>query len=144
MALLLRTKNPHIFRPDLFDEHIEPTPEILAGLADSQSLVKVRYVSEQPLKNRGNVQLLPHLADALAELGGGTVIYDCVKEELLSRAQFQEVLARHLDLTTADVQLRAIWRRAEHGGWAETRGLRKVGLPELVTERMEPDEQVLV
>lgn len=144
MALVLRARNPHVFRPDLFDEHVEPTAQILADLANSESLVKVRYISEQPLKDRASVQLLPHLADAVAELGGGRVIYDCMKEEIIDRESFRGLLTANPDLNQADVQVRPVWRRAEHGGWAETRGLRKIGLPELATERMEADEQVLV
>lgn len=144
LALVLRSKNPHVFRPDLLDDHVEPTAKILEDLANSQSLVKVRYISETPLKDRSSIQLLPHLADAVAELGEGTVIYDCMKEEILSREAFQALLHDHLDLNVAELQVRPVWRRAEHGGWAETRGLRKVGLPELATERMESDEQVLV
>lgn len=144
MALVLRNKNSHVFRPDLFDDHVEPTAEILAELANSESLVKVRYVSEIPLKDRASVQLLPHLADTIAELGEGKVIYDCMKEELLSREQFKSTLSSHLDLNDSDIQVRPVWRSADHGGWAETRGLRKIGLPELATERMESDERVLV
>jgi hypothetical protein len=144
MALVLRTKNPHIFRPDLFDEHVEPTAGILEDLSKAESLVKVRYISEQPLKDRASIQLLPHLADAVAELGGGRVIYDCIKEELVAREAFQTLLSNHFDLNQGDVQVRPVWRRADHGGWAETRGLRKIGLPELATDQMEADEQVLV
>ena len=144
LALVLRSKNPHVFRPDLFDDHVEPTAKILEDLSDSQSLVKVRYISETPLKDRSSVQLLPHLADAVAELGAGRVIYDCMKEEIVSRESFQTLLDSNMDLNVAELQVRPVWRRAEHGGWAETRGLRKIGLPELATERMESDEQVLV
>jgi len=144
MALVLRARNPHVFRPDLFDEHVEPTAQILEDLAGSESLVKVRFISETPLKDRASVQLLPHLADAAAELGGGKVVYDCMKEDLISRADFQERLRANFDQNQADLQVRTVWRRAERGGWAETRGLRKIGLPELATERMESDEQVLV
>ena len=144
IALLLRSKNPHIFRPDLFDEHIEPTAEILESLANSESLVKVRFISEDRLRNRACVQLLPHIADAIADQGGGEVIYDCIKEELLSRDRLQQILAANMDLTTAELQVRTIWRREDQGGRAETRGLRKIGLPELATGRMEADEQVLV
>ncbi len=144
LALVLKSKNPHVFRPDLFDEHVEPTAQILKDLADSESLVKVRYISEQPLKDRASIQLLPHLADAVAELSGAKVVYDCMKEEMVSREDFRTLLNDHFDLNEADIQVRPVWRRAEQGGWAETRGLRKIGLPELATERMEADEQVLV
>src|ERR1044072_845222 len=55
LALVLRSKNPHVFRPDLFDEYVDPTSEILERLANSESLVKVRYISEQPLNDRASV-----------------------------------------------------------------------------------------
>lgn len=144
IALVLRTKNPHAFRPDLFEEHVEPTQEILETLSASQAFAKVSYISDQPLKNCASVQLLPHLADAVAELGRGRLIYDCMKEELIARDSFKDMLAEHFDLDDPGIQVRSIWRRSDQGGWGETRGLRKIGLPELATEPMESDEQVLV
>ncbi len=144
IALMLRSKNPHIFRPDLFAGHVQPTAEVLTALSGSQSAVKVRYISEQPLKDRANIQLLPHLAEAYAELAGGTVIYDRTKEELLTLRELKEALKSHRDITTLEDQVRVIWQIDGQGGRAETRGLRKVGLPELSTQIMEADEEVLV
>lgn len=144
IALVLRSKNPHVFRPDLFEAHIEPTAEMLATLAEATSLVKVRYISETPLRDLASVQLLPHLALAVADDGGGRLVYDCVKEELCTVEEFRAMLSRTPDCTQGDQQVRAVWKVAEVGGWGETRGLRKIGLPELTTHPMEADERVLV
>lgn len=144
VALVLKSKNPHVFRPDLFEAHIEPTAEMLSILAEATSLVKVRYISERPLLDLASVQLLPHLALAVADDGEGRLIYDCVKEELSTVESFRAMVKRDSDLTKGVDQVRAIWKVAEVGGWGETRGLRKIGLPELTTAPMEADERVLV
>jgi hypothetical protein len=59
IALVLRSKNPHVFRPDLFDDHIEPTAELLKRMGESKSLAKIRYLSEDRLKSDAHLQLLP-------------------------------------------------------------------------------------
>ncbi len=59
IALVLRSKNPHIFRPDLFEEHIQPTKEILESLSAAQSLVKLRFASDIPLKDKRHLQFPP-------------------------------------------------------------------------------------
>lgn len=144
IALVLKSKNAYLFRPDLFEEHIEPTADILRDLALSESLVKIRYISEEPLRDQASVQLLPHLALAIARLGDGKVVYDCMKEELFDVENFEQMLVQNRDLRRGELQTRTIWRMDEEGGWVETRGLRKIGIPELATDRMENDQKVLV
>ena len=80
IALVLRSKNAHVFRPDLFEEHVEPTVELLEGLAGSKSFAKIRFISEEPLKDHRHLIFLAHAADAIADLAKGKVIYDVVAE----------------------------------------------------------------
>lgn len=144
VALVLRRKNPHIFRPDLFEEHIEPTADILEALSQSNSIAKVRYLSEEPLKDDRHLQLLPYLAYAYSKLGNGKVVYDVGAERLLSTEDLQAMLKADKNAARPDAHLRVIWVSEIRSGHAETRGLVKKGLPELVTEEMELDEKVLV
>lgn len=144
IALVLRSKNPHAFRPDLFDTSIEATPEMLQAMAEAQSFVKVRYVSEDPLHDTKHLQFLPHLADAVAELGDGKLIYDSVAERLIMREELQELLRTRAEVSGPDIHTRVIWRTDQTGGFAETKGLQKIGLPELKTLPTEPDQRVLV
>jgi hypothetical protein len=144
ISLVLRRKNPHIFRPDLFEEHIEPTPQILSDLSDAHALAKIRFLSEEPLGDDRHLQLLPYLAYAYAKLGNASVIYDVGAERLMSRDDLQAMLKADKNAARPDAHLRIVWVRNGANGRAETRGLVKKGLPELVTEEMEVDEQVLV
>ncbi|MEA2552280.1 MAG: hypothetical protein QOJ65_456, partial [Fimbriimonadaceae bacterium] len=144
IALVLRARNAHVFRPDLFEDHVEPTAERLEGLAESQSFAKVRFISEEPLKDKRHLRFLSHAADAIAELGHGRVVYDVVSEQLYTSAELDAALGQVEDAAGADFQTRVVWKRSQAGGIAETRGLQKVGLPELATEEMNTDQQVLV
>lgn len=144
VALVLRSKNAHVFRPDLFDEHIEPTADVLRGLAECQSIAKIRYISEIELPNDSHLQLLPYLAYAYAKLGDGKVVYDCTAEKLLTVSQLAEMLKLDRNARRPDVHLQTIWRTTENGGRAETRGLVKKGIPELVTADVAVDERLLV
>lgn len=143
LALVLRARNAHVFRPDLFEDHVEPTEERLEGLADSQSFVKARFISEEPLKGLRHLRFLAHAADAIASLGDGKVIYDVVAEKLYTTEEMNALLDQ-FEADSPDLQSQVIWKRSQAGGFAETRGLVKVGHPELLTEEMNADQQVLV
>lgn len=143
IALALRSKNPHIFRPDQFEEHIRPSEQALQALKDAKSLVKLRYVSEIPLADKTHLQFLLHAADAVAELGGGTVIFDVKAERLISRAELQTELKENFDATLCQLHTSILWRPSPHGGVAETRGLAKIGVTDLRTGEMEADQRVL-
>jgi hypothetical protein len=143
-ALVLRSKNPHVFRPDLFETHVEPTAEDLANLSESPALQKVRYVSEEPLRDDRYLQLLPHMAVAVAELSGAKVVFDTVAEKLFNVAWLKQELEKTADATRPDLHLRVIWKTSDGGGHAETRGLVKIGLPEIATEPSNADQKVLL
>lgn len=143
-ALVLRSKNPHVFRPDLFDANVEPTSEDLEALAESKALQKIRFVSEEPLKDDRHLQFLPHMALAVADLAGSKVIFDTVAERLHSVDWLRNELTKSGDATRADLHVRIIWKAGAGTGIAETRGLLKMGLPEIVTEPAQDDQRVLM
>ena len=144
IALFLRSKNPRIFRPDLFEEYIEPTAELLTLMSESNAVVKIRYLSEDRLHSDSHLQLLPYLAYAYAKLGDGKVVYDVTSEQLMTVADLAGQLKKDSNARRPDFHLNVIWRRTENGGRAETRGLVKKGIPELFTLDVEPDERLLV
>lgn len=52
VGFVLRSKNPHAFRPDLLSEHAEPTAAILEGLAASKSFLRLRYTADPNISIR--------------------------------------------------------------------------------------------
>lgn len=144
IALVLRKRNPHVFRPDLFEDHIEPSATDLQALSEAQSLVKVRYVSEEPLPDKRHLQFLLHAADAYAALGEGRIVYDVMAERLIPIEELQATLTENFDATGPELHVRTVWKRTATGGVAQTRGLAKIGFHELATSEMEADERWLV
>ncbi len=144
MALVLRNKNPQLFRPDLFREHLEISADVLTALANSHSFVKARYISEEPLNNDRHLHFMAHLADSTASVGGGLCVDDLVAEEIVTADKFSQNLELDADAARFDMHVRVIWEKSLDSGHAETKGLLKKGLPELVTEEAYPDQRVII
>lgn len=144
IGLVLRSKNPHVFRPDLFRETVRPTAEVLSALAESRSLVKLRYISQEPLVDDRHLRFMAHLADAVADCASGAVIFDVVSDELRTAQEFKALLADDVNGARFEMHVQVIWLKHPHTGHGETRGLMKKGLPELKTDDAHLDHQVLV
>lgn len=142
-SLVLRSKNPHVFRPDIYSD-VEVSPDVLTGLGLAQSIVKVRYVSEVPLTDDRHLQFLPHMAGAYARLGKATAVYDAVSESLYTKDQFEAMLGADIDAKRPDFHVRVAWVRDPGSARAETKGLIKKGMAELVTADARPDNERLV
>ncbi|HRF60001.1 MAG TPA: hypothetical protein PLH94_08820 [Fimbriimonadaceae bacterium] len=144
LAMAIRSKNPHIFRPDLFDTEVTVTPEVLAGLAASHGMVKVRYVSEVPLKDLRHLQFLPHMAEAVSALADGQVVFDPVQEKLWTAEAFRDALATQPNWERFDAHARTIWVSDDVGGRAKTLGMSSIGLADLESDPSPLDHETLV
>lgn len=144
MGLAKRSKNPTSFRPDLFDQIVAPTKEVLERLAGSTSLIRLRYISNAKLTDTRQLQFMPHLTDAVAEMTGATVVFDQVMERLWTAEEFHAALAEKPNCERPDFHVQVAWTNGADGFDVETRGLVKVGWPELVSGPHEPDQEVLM
>jgi len=144
LALVLRSKNTHVFRPDIFRTTLEPSAEILTALSKSHSLVKVRYICQEPLEDDRHLQFLPHMAAAVCDLGNGLAIYDVTAERMFTPKEMSDALAACLDVTGFDFHVNVIWERDLRSGHSESKGLIKKGLPEICSEDAHLDQRVLV
>lgn len=143
MGLGLRSKNPSSFRPDLAEEAVIPTPEILTRLSQTQTVITVRYASEAIVKDFRHLQFLPHYADAVASLTGGTVIFDRISQEIWTAEEFHAKLESNNNAERPDFHIRTEWIRTEEGARIVTRGLRKLGMSEWRTDFLPEDYEVL-
>lgn len=143
LGLVTKAKNPHAFRPDLFETGVEPTKEILRNLADAKAFMRVRYVSETPLIDRRHLQFLTMVADAIARQQQSQVVYDVLAEHLMSSGELRERLTKDRDATKFDGQVSVRWVPEDDGGSVQTKGLVKVGVPELVSYPVNLDQRVL-
>lgn len=144
VALVLRSKNPHVFRPDLFGDTVVPTPSLLKALGNAKALAKVRYVSEIPLQDRAQLAFVPAMAGTVAHLGGAEAVFDVVGENLQPLEELENALRDRAVLDTPEWNARVVWIEGGEGGHAETRGLVKIGLGEISTHDAPSDHRVLV
>ena len=146
IAVAKRAKNPLVFRPDLFESDLKPSKQALERLSDAQSLIKVRYMSQAILKDTRHLQFMPHLADTMSDLAGGLVVYDVVCEQIFAAEDFKDLLDKNNNAERPDMHVRVLWHiDGEAGfGYAATKGLRKIGIAELKTDPVDPDQEILV
>jgi len=144
IALVLRAKNPHVFRPDLFDDAIVPTPEVLSRLGESESFAKCQYVSTYELGDDRSLTFMPYLVESIAGLTRGSVVFDVSAHRLQTIEEFRSALLADERATGFDTHVRTFWRRLEEGGRVETKGLIKKGLCEIETPETSSDHRVLL
>ena len=143
MALVRRAKNAHLFMLDLLEEAVPLDGGRLDDLANAQALFKVRYVCDPPAKDDRHLRLLPHIALASAQLASAGMIYDLYQRRVFGVEELANLLAKGQDGARAEVHVRVRWTGLPEPR-AQTRGLVKKGIPELITEPMEADEENLV
>ncbi|MBV6458084.1 MAG: hypothetical protein HONBIEJF_01206 [Fimbriimonadaceae bacterium] len=139
IGIALRSKNPFLFRPDVFETSFGLTPEGIAAIARSEAVVQMRFVSEQPVPDGRQLAFMPHLAAAYADLGGGQVIFDKVQGRMFSKEELFSYLA---DDIPADLHLRTSWN--PETSEVVTHGLGKVGLSEWATSLDREDKRSMV
>ena len=144
LGVARREKNPHAFRPDLFDEHAVPNAEALQRLSESRTLTKIQYASDVPLKDGRHLQFVTHLTDTMVRLTRGRLVFDTVTETFWLPDELYSVLQHNNDAEHPDLHVRIVWTKTIEGCRAVTLGLRKVGRPELQTALQESDEEVIV
>lgn len=145
VSLVLKDKNPHVFRPDLFSEICDPTPESLQGLANTTSIIKVRYISEPKLKNDSHLVMITHMTNAYLTVSGGCLVYDMIAEKLILAENFAAEAQLGTNPTNFDAHVQIRWLPGEGNyGYVVTAGLKKVGLKELKSDPTPNDRRVLV
>lgn len=142
VALVLRERNPAVFRPDATDSAEGATPEVLDGLARSVALVRVRYVSEEALTDNRHLTFMPHFAAAMAEIGRGTVVYDEGQRQLWTATDFAHQLDQDPAGTALETHVRWSWSEVDRT--YTTFGLRKIGRPEWRTRPAPADLRTIL
>lgn len=143
IALATRRKNPTSFRPDLFSE-VKLEREHLERLPTSQAFARLRFVADPPLGDMRHLQLLPHLARCVCELGNGGLVYDLMRQEMFLPEDFAAMLSDNPDCTGPQVHTRLSWIHEGEVCRMIAFGLGKLGLPDLWTHPAACDLEVLL
>ena len=91
-----------------------------------------------------HLRFMPRLAEAIASMGAARVVFDSVAERLETADHLRCEIRKYENIDVPDFHLRVVWMPCDGGGRAATRGLVKIGLPELVTPTTRGDHQAIV
>lgn len=144
IGLAARAVNPHVFRPDLLRDDVPVTAEILTGLGRAQQMLRVRFISKEPVEGQDHLHYLNRLTLAYASLLGASVIFDAGAERLWDPAEFEHKCAEVGNLRRWEVNARTIWSDEGPGASVRTCGLVKLGAQEWKTDIVHRDMQILV
>ncbi len=142
-ALLKKSKNPHLFRPDLLAESPEYSADALSELGNCKSIIRLLYAaSSRPSDNR-HLQFMPHLASAYADLAGARAIYNPIQERLYTVPEFCESLSAEPSAENPEFHVRTVWESADTFGQVRTYGLAAIGERDILTEPLPNDQRTL-
>lgn len=144
LGVALKEKNFTAFRPDLFEEGLEPSAEALARLSEVKALVKVRFASEARLNDFRHLQFVPHMASAVSDLMNGLLVFDHVMEQMWTSEEFGALLQQNNNAERPDFHVRVAWVEESEGCFARTFGMRKMGRRELRSQWQDRDQEILI
>ncbi len=145
IGIVPKETNQLMFRPEVIGEpDSEPSPDIIRRASDSQGILRVLFVSEkEKILNKSHVQFITHATDAVGEISNGTVVFDVEAQQFFTKEEFYEMLQKDNDGTRFDLQVVVRWKETPQEGCAFTRGMAKIGLPDLLMEGVPHDHKTL-
>lgn len=143
IALVRKEKNPHLFDPTELVTASFADNALNTAMVEARSIVRLSYISEQPLRDRRHLQFLAHAADAYASLLDAKLILDPVAGVPRTKAEMESWLSKDLDLTTPQAHVQ--WEQENSEGTArwKSRGFVKLGYPEIETYDISSDQAML-
>lgn len=146
MGTVKREANALLFQPGALLEPDAVMPSNLAErLGAAQAVHTVRFVAEPGVlteREESALRLATWVALAIADLAGGTLIVDIEAQAAYTPEQFREAVDHHgADACALHVATR--WWENERAAYCFTRGMNKIGQPDIVAEDVPTDFQTL-
>ncbi len=133
VGVALKESNRTLFRPDMLCESdANPSEKVLEGLAKADCLIRIQYLSEEPLSHRAYLTFVNHCCSALAAIQEATCIFDLESQRFWTQLEFFKNLESQPDGLGFAQNVTVRWVETVDSGTAMTRGMAKIGLPDLV------------
>lgn len=128
-----REHNAMMFRPEILCETDAEIPsDTPSVLEETNAAIRVTFVSEnKPIEDTSYLQFVTHCVDALAELANAPLIYDVEAQKFWKREDLYDELQRNSRGDRFDLHVVIHWVETTDAGWAFTRGMAKVGVPDV-------------
>ncbi|MEW5883634.1 MAG: hypothetical protein AB1725_05365 [Armatimonadota bacterium] len=146
MGTVKREANAMLFQPGaLLEPDAALPPDLAERIEQTQAVHTVRFVAEPGAfteREESALRLATWVALATADLADGTVIVDIETQSAYTPEQFRQAVEHHgADAFALHVATR--WWDDERAAYCFTRGLNKIGQPDIVAEDVPTDFQTL-
>ncbi|MEO7453824.1 MAG: hypothetical protein ABIV13_03565 [Fimbriimonadales bacterium] len=140
-----RQRNAMLFRPDVIgDSDAEIDETALAAIEDVDNLINVRFASDAPpVEPKRYLRLATYVVEAVCDLCRGVAIWDAVKQDLFLPGALRGKLEQNADGAAYEHHVDVRWGEIEGAGMAFTRGMEKIGLPDLSFDDQPLDQRTL-
>lgn len=141
VGLVLRSKNPTAFRPDLAHGVEALDAAMLDALHASEALIRVVFVSRKPPARLVHLPFTASMALGYMKVADGALVYDVASDTVHLPEAFRKTLECPPTEASSHVVVR--WTYDSVGWTARSKGMGKMGLPELALGPLETDHQAL-
>jgi hypothetical protein len=140
-----RDRNAMLFRPDVIgDPDAEIDTDALKALDAVDTLINVRFASDTPpVEPKRYLRLATYVVEAVADLCRGVAVWDAAKQELFAPGALRGKLEKNADGAAFEHHVDVRWGEVEGSGMAFTRGMEKIGLPDLSFDDQPLDQRTL-
>jgi hypothetical protein len=141
----MRSKNAMLFRPDVIgDPDAEIDRAALALVNEVDTLVTVRFAADsQPVEPKRYLRLATYAVEAICDLAKGVAVWDAVKQELFSPDTLIKRLGENADGAAFEHHVDIRWGETTDAGVSFTRGMEKIGLPDIEFDDQPLDQRTL-
>ena len=139
-----RDKNAMLFRPDVIGDPDAEIDAVALKLVDEvDTIVTVRFAADAPMEPKRYLRLATYVVEAISDLCNAVAIWDAVKQELFLPESLRQRLNENSDGAAFEHHVAVRWAEIEDAGIAFTRGMEKIGLPDLAFDDQPLDQRTL-
>jgi len=146
MGTVKREANAMLFQPGaLLEPDAALPPDLAERIEQAQAVHTVRFVAEPGAlteREESALRLSTWAALAIAEVAGGTLIVDIEAQSAYTPEQFRQAIEQN-GADAFGLHIATRWWDDERTTYCFTRGLNKIGQPDIVAEDVPSDFQTL-
>lgn len=139
VTLVTKAKNPQLFDPTALDPSLQESFDFVSSVIEQTAIIRVRFTSSEPMKDRRHLRLLPHLAYAYALMADAQWVFDQPQRKLYSMDDLAKLIDGQAD--SLDNQIRI--EKTDEGS-LKVLGMEKIGIQPFETDRLDADQFQLV
>ncbi|HLO98985.1 MAG TPA: hypothetical protein VK171_10355 [Fimbriimonas sp.] len=139
VSLVTKAKNPHLFDPTTLDGALQESFEFVSDVLTQTAIIRVRFTSNEPMKDKRHLRLLPHLAFAYAGMTDAKWVYDKSQQKLYGDEEFGKFIETNLENPWNQLRV-----DKTVDGALKLYGVEKIGIAPFQTDRLDVDQFQLV